>query len=74
GDQDKLIPVATAENFRDTLRNAKVKSELIVYEGQTHGFFNHGRNDNRFYRATVIASDRFLTELGWLSGSPSIAE
>ncbi len=74
GDQDKLIPVATAEKFRDTLRNAKVKSELIVYEGQTHGFFNHGRNDNRFYRATVIASDRFLTELGWLSGSPSIAE
>lgn len=74
GDQDKLVPVATAESFRDSLVALGVKSQLIVYKGATHGFFNHGRNGNQAYKSTVIASDRFLAELGWIKGKPSISE
>lgn len=74
GDNDKLIPVATAEAFRDSLQTQGVVSELVVYKGQSHGFFNHGRNDNQFYNATVVASDKFLEKLGWLSGSPTLSD
>ncbi len=72
GDQDKLIPVATAEDFRDTLRKNGVQSELRIFKNQGHGFFNHGRNDNRFYRQTVIDCDEFLQGLGWLEGPATL--
>lgn len=73
GSADKLIPVATAERFRDRSAAEGVRSELIVYEGQGHGFFNHGRDQNRWYHETVTASDRFLASLGWVDGEPTLA-
>lgn len=73
GDQDKLIPVATAEEFRDTLRKHGVQSELRIFKDQGHGFFNHGRNNNQFYRETVIACDEFLQGLGWIEGPATIS-
>ena len=73
GDQDKLVPVATAEAFRDSLQEIGVESELIIYKDQAHGFFNHGRNENRYYNETVIAADRFLQKLGWVHGPPAFA-
>ena len=72
GSNDKLIPVATAEAFRDESRKLGVPSELHIYEGQPHGFFNHGKSNNRYYLATVKASDEFLQKLGWLNGPATI--
>lgn len=66
GSQDKLIPVATAENFQKKMKEAGVTSELRIYEGQGHGFFNHGKDNNRWYDATIEETDKFLTSLGWL--------
>lgn len=66
GSNDKLIPVATAENFQKKMQDEGVTSELRVYEGQGHGFFNHGKDNNRWYNETVKEMDKFLTSLGWI--------
>jgi len=66
GSEDKLIPVSTAKRFQQEMKAAGVKSELHVYQGQGHGFFNHGKDENRWYNETVQEMDAFLTSLGWL--------
>jgi acetyl esterase len=65
GDQDNLIPVSTAEKFRDDMRKLGNRSELFVYPGQVHGFFNQGKPGNG-YKLTLAEMDRFLVSLGWL--------
>jgi len=49
------------------MRDLGIKSELRIYEGQTHGFFNYDRDDGKWYRQTVKEMDRFLEELGWIA-------
>jgi len=71
GSKDKLIPVATAEKFRDASRAVGTKSELHVYEGQGHGFFNPNKDTGRWFKATARESDLFLGELGWIEGEPA---
>ena len=72
GTKDKLIPVKTAETFRDRMRAVGSRSELLLYENQPHGFFNYGRNGNRFYVQTVTAMDKFLASLEYLKGEPTV--
>ncbi len=68
GDRDDLIPVSTAEQVRDDMRALGVRSELIIYENQGHGFFNAGRDaESTMYHATLAAMDEFLVSLGWLA-------
>ncbi|WP_417747452.1 alpha/beta hydrolase [Rosistilla oblonga] len=74
GSNDRLIPVATAEKFRDASEAVGVDSELHVYADQGHGFFNVGNDDGRWYRLTVIAADRFLNKLGWIDGPPTLKQ
>lgn len=73
GSKDNLIPVATLERFQAAMKQAGVRCDLHVYEGEAHGFFNAGRGDNTYYRLTVIAADKFLASLGWLQGAPTLA-
>jgi acetyl esterase len=40
GTEDKLVPVATAVAFRDRMKAVGSRSELHLYEGEGHGFFN----------------------------------
>jgi acetyl esterase/lipase len=72
GSQDKLIPVATAEKFKADMESVGARSELMVFEGEGHGFFNFGRGDNTNYVETVLAMDRFLASLEFLKGEPTI--
>ena len=72
GTNDKLIPVATAQKFRDRCQSLGVTSELHTYEGQEHGFFNTTKDGGRWYYETVTAADAFLVKLGWLSGPPTL--
>ena len=65
GDQDKLIPVPTAEKFRDEMRKLGNRSELVVYPGQSHGFFNQGKPGGGYLK-TLQEMDKFLNSLGWL--------
>ncbi len=74
GTKDKLIPVATAETFKKKMETVGARSDLHLFEGQPHGFFNYGRNGGTSYRKTVFLADKFLAALGWLEGDPTIAE
>ncbi|MCM2371595.1 alpha/beta hydrolase [Aporhodopirellula aestuarii] len=66
GDRDKLIPVATAERFQRLSREAGLKSELRIYEGQSHGFFNQKAGGGEYYNKTLQESIAFLREAGWM--------
>jgi acetyl esterase len=70
GSKDKLIPVKTAETFRQRMQEVSVQSVLHVFEGRSHGFFNHGRGDGKDYQTSVFQMDTFLAGLGFLEGQP----
>ena len=65
GSKDKLISVATAETFRDKMIEQMIQSELHVYDGQPHGFFNLPKAG---FSDTLAKTDQFLVKLGYLSG------
>ena len=48
------------------MTDAGNKCTLHGYEDQTHGFFNHGRNNNEYYDKTITALDSFLVDLGYI--------
>ena len=70
GSKDKLIPVATAEKFQADMKKVGLKSELHVYEGQPHGFFNEKRGGPEIFADTLRKMDAFLASLGYLEGEP----
>jgi acetyl esterase/lipase len=72
GTNDSVVPVSTAEAFDQKMKAADNRSELVLFEGMPHGFFNYGRFDNKPYYETVVAADRFLVSLGWLTGEPTL--
>lgn len=72
GTEDKLIPVAVVERFKDGMVKAGVRCEALFYEGQGHGFFNAGKANNKFFHETLVATDRFLASLGWIQGEPTL--
>ncbi len=65
GTHDALVPVSTAERFRDNMKAAGVRSELHLYQDQPHGFFNRSRDGGKYYRLTVDRMMIFLDSLGW---------
>ena len=68
GSKDKLIPVSTAKKFRDDQEALGIKSELHVYEGEPHGFFNLklGQGKKEHFIDTILKTDAFLVGLGYL--------
>jgi acetyl esterase len=73
GSKDSLIPVKTAHDFKQKMDDVGVKSEVHIFEGMPHGFFNYGANGNKPYYETVVAMDRFLASLGWIEGPPTLS-
>jgi acetyl esterase/lipase len=71
GSQDKLLPVSDVGRIKDAVIAAGGRFDLHVYDGQSHGFFNYGKNEGEYYKITLQETDRFLTSLGWLAGEPS---
>ena len=66
GTKDNLIPVSTAESYKQKMIDVGSRCDLHLYEGQTHGFFNKGRNGDKAYNDTVAKMDQFLVSLEWL--------
>lgn len=68
GSKDKLIPVSTAKKFRDNQEALGINSELHVYEGEPHGFFNLklGQGKKEHFIDTILKTDAFLVGLGYL--------
>ena len=71
GMADTTVPYATVEAFARAMKAAGNRCELIGYPGQQHGFFNAGRGDDRYFRETLNAADRFLVSLGYLGAEPA---
>lgn len=69
GTQDKLIPVATAEKYKQLMEKAGVRCDLHLYQDQPHGFFNAAR-----YNETLLEADKFLISLGYLGGKPTLQD
>ncbi|MCX6907438.1 MAG: alpha/beta hydrolase [Verrucomicrobia bacterium] len=74
GKADTTVPYATAEAFAEAMKKVGSRCELAGFEDQPHGFFNFGRNENKFFVETVRKMDQFLASLGWLKGEPTIEE
>ena len=72
GTKDKLIPVSTAEKYKDLMAKSGRRCDLHLYEGQPHGFFNYRDGKNTYYYQTVIEADKFLASLGYLQGEPTL--
>lgn len=72
GTEDKLIPVTTAEKFKADQEAFGIRSDLHLYEGEPHGFFNLsiGKGKKEHFLDTVEKADKFLTDLGFLEGEP----
>jgi len=67
GTNDNLIPVATAKEYQKLMKVVGVRSDLHLYDGQPHGFFNKAK-----FKETVIEADKFLASLGFLKGEPTL--
>jgi acetyl esterase/lipase len=67
GDQDKYIPVRSAEAFKDAMDAAGNRCDYTMYAGEAHGFFN-----NTKYKESLRATDKFLESLGFLEGQPTL--
>jgi acetyl esterase/lipase len=72
GTADTTVPFWTAERFAEKMTQAGNTCRLVPAEGQMHGFFNHGRGDNKWFKETLRAADKFLAGLGFLQGEPTI--
>ncbi len=73
GSEDPLVPVATAKKFDADLKAVGVESEVWIYEGQPHGFFNENKSPESFLD-TVLKTDAFLVKLGWLTAGADEAK
>ena len=82
GNQDHLVPVATAESFQEQMKQLNNVCQLIIYKGAKHGFFN-GVNtkvneDNlvqaEYFYGTLQASDDFLVGLDLLKEKANVRD
>ncbi len=65
GTEDDLIPVATAQKFKQDMETVGSRCDLFLYEGQKHGFFNF--RNSEYYQKTLAETERFLRSLGLIS-------
>lgn len=65
GTADHLIPVTTAESFKEKMEAVGSRSELFLYEDQKHGFFNKNKSEEHYY-LTLRETEQFLESLKYL--------
>lgn len=70
GTKDNLIPVETAKYYQTVMQKVASRCDLKLYEGAGHGFFNYRHFEN--YKATLLATDSFLQDLGYLEKLPTV--
>jgi arylsulfatase len=72
GTADQVVPVATAQRYKQRMEETGNRCELFLYKDQKHGFFNYNNKDLTYYNETLRRADEFLVSLGYLEGKPSI--
>jgi len=63
GTKDKLIPAKTGKAWKSANEKVGVRSDLHLYDGLGHGFFNRGES----FDDTLNKTDAFLVSLGYLN-------
>ena len=73
GKADTAVPYVTAERFAQETQRRGNRCELIGYEGESHGFFNYGREGTpgQAYLKTLSRLHEFLNDIGFLKAGPS---
>ena len=70
GTEDVHTSVSTARDFRNRMVQAGNRSELELYDGAEHGFFNRRvktpRKKDRYYLDTFRKMALFLASLNWI--------
>jgi acetyl esterase len=72
GTDDEIFATDSMQEFCTQIVAAGNVCELKLFQGGKHGFFNFGRDDNLPFYQTVLEMDRFLYDLGMLSGEPTL--
>ncbi|MEC3907024.1 alpha/beta hydrolase [Tamlana sp. 2201CG12-4] len=70
GTNDKHIPVVTAEYYKKVMDKVESRCDLVLYEGEKHGFFNYKNFES--YKKTLTEADNFLVSLGYLEDKPVV--
>jgi acetyl esterase/lipase len=65
GTNDRFIPIATGEAYRDKITAVGSQAELIIYQDKKHGFFNRRRSEDVF-KDTVLKAHDFLNNVKFL--------
>jgi acetyl esterase/lipase len=66
GTKDQLIPVKTAEEFKNRMETAGSVCELHLFEGAGHPIFYYAKELTENYDKVLELSDRFLRNYGYL--------
>jgi acetyl esterase len=74
GEKDPLIPPALVYKFLDRMKAHDRPARYVEYMGASHGFFNFWPPHNAFFASTLEQADKYLIELGYLSGEPLVQE
>ena len=70
GKNDTTIDPKTVVLFNQKMKKFGNNSELYLYEGKTHGFFNYGLENNGPFVDTMRKVDDFLVNLGYIQSLP----
>ena len=70
GTRDRLIPVESAQYYKLVMEKVGSRCDLLLYEGQGHGFFNYGNLE--YFKLTLSAANDFLISLGYIETEPEI--
>lgn len=66
GVEDTTVPIRQVREFCSAVRKAGGNCVLKEYPGAKHGFFNHGRNNNRWYTPVLSETIAFLKAHGYV--------
>lgn len=72
GRNDEVVPYENAERFCRRMQEVDTRCELVGYDGEGHGFFNRGGEDQTGpFLQTIREADAFLRSLGYLHDAAS---
>lgn len=67
GTRDRLL--GTGRQFMQRARELGIEARLLLADGQGHGFFNR----SPWFEETLLATDNFLRDHGYLAGQPTLS-
>mgnify|MGYP000431804346 CR=1 FL=1 len=66
GMDDRVVPYTEAVRFAAAARQRGWVCDLVGFRDAGHGFFNPRPGQERWYRETLEALERFFARLGWI--------